>query len=272
MKSGLIACTPLLFLGTGQAHAIDNSFGVGTNYTDYSKAFGSRRESAVESTTRLGTTSFTLAVTQGRRKFEDESHSALRLSGALYQNWTDRFYTRTYGSLSSSKPVFTTREIGTDLNLKILDGTVATIGGKAARYSGRRDALAWAVGATQYFRGGFATYRFTRYDVESLGKSHGHMATLRIKDGAGPGSTQLWLGAGNSLQEELFTADRRGKFRSVALQRIQPIKGPVALTVSLGRTWYDMPEGDHKGTRLSLGLAIDHRLFAGQASRGKRRL
>jgi YaiO family outer membrane protein len=271
MKYALIACVPALVLTAGPAWASDNSVGLSTNYTDYSKAFGSRRESAAESTTKLGSTSFTLGVTQGRRKYADESYSAVRVSGTVYQNWTDRLYTRTYGSLSSDKPVFATREIGTDLNLKLLSATVATLGAKAARYSGRRDAWAWSLGATQYFRGGFATYRFTQYDVERLGKTRGHMATVRVKDGAGAGATQLWLGTGNSLHEELFTADRRGKFRTVAIQRVQPIKGPVALTLSVGRTWYDTSAADYRGTRLSLGLTIDHRLFGGQGAKPTRR-
>lgn len=269
MKRAIPMIAPALLAGALPAEAADYNAAVNANLTDYSNGFGSRRETTAESTTRFGATSFTIGLSQARRKYEDESYSAVRLAGSLYQNWTDRFYSRTYGSVSSGKPVFATRELGADLNFKLLPNTVATVGGKASRYHGRRDALAWSAGATHYFAGGFATYRFTGYDVEGRGKSHGHLATLRIKDGAGKGSTQLWLGAGNSLHEELLTTDRRGKFRSVALQRIQPVEGPVSLSVSLGRTWYDTPGGDYRGTRVAVGLMIDDRIFGGQSSRGR---
>lgn len=263
MKKPLLLCAPMVIVCAAPAQAVDYDIAARANVTDYSKGFGSRRETTAESTTKLGDTSLTLAASQAKRKYDDETYSAVRVAGTIYHNWTDRLYTRTYGSLSSSKPVFATRELGTDFNLKVLPGTVATLGAKAARYHGRRDALSWSAGATHYFGGGFATYRFTAYDVEGLGKSHGHMATARIRDGVRGGSTQLWLGAGNSVHEELLSADGKGKFRSVAIQRVQPIKGPVSMTFSLGRTWYDTPASKYHGTQAAIGLSLDGNWLGG---------
>lgn len=266
MKKALILCAPALFASAAPSGAVDYDIAARANVTDYSKGFGSRRETTAESTTRVGDTSFTLGASQAKRKYGDDSFSAFRVAGTIYHNWTDRLYTRTYGSLSSNKPVFATRELGTDFNLKVLPGTVATVGAKAARYYGRRDALSWSAGATHYFRGGFATYRFTAYDVEGLGKSRGHMATLRIRDGGRAGSTQLWLGAGNSVHEELLSADSKGTFRSVAVQRVQPIKGPVSMTFTLGRTWYDTPAGNFHGTQAAIGLTLDGNVLGARAA------
>lgn len=117
------------------------------------------------------------------------------------------------------------------------------------------------VRAAIYFSGGFATYRFTAYNVDRLGKSHGHLATVRIKDGKGLGSTQLWVGSGSSLHEEdILLSGREGKFRSVALSRVQPLKGPVSLTISLGRTWYNTATADYRGTKASVGLSFSGRV------------
>jgi len=258
MIRAYFVCAPVLLAFAGAGQAADNSFTANASGTDYSKAFGSRRDMTVEATTDLGATAFTIGVSHGKRKFDAESHSAVRLTGTVYHDWSDRFYTRTFASISSDKPVYATREIANDFNYKALPNAVLTIGGKIARYADNRDARSWSGGASYYFPGGFATYRFTAYDVDRLGKSHGHLATVRIKDGKrGIGSTQLWLGSGSSLhEEEVLLTDRRGNFRSVALQRVQPIKGPLSLHIAVGRTWYDIDTAKYQGTKVTVGLAL----------------
>ena len=261
MAKVYLSCAPILLAFAASAHAADSNFAVSTNGTDYSKAFGSRRETTAESTTDFGATAFTISASQAKRKYEDDSFSAVRLAGTIYHDWSDRFYTRTSVSVSSNKPVFAKRELASDFNLKVLPNAVLTVGGKAARYYDNRDVLSWSAGATYYFGGGFATYRFTSHDIDRLGKSHGHLATVRIKDGKGSGSTQLWLGSGSSLhEEEILLSGSKGKFRSVALNRVQPLKGPVSLNISLGRTWYNTATADYRGTKASIGLSFSGRV------------
>lgn len=258
MTKAYLLCAPVLLACASAGQAAVQSFTANAAGTDYSGAFGSRRDMTVESTTDLGATAFTLGVSHGKRKSEAETYSAVRLAGAVFHDWSDRFYSRTYASVSASKPVYATREIANDFNYKALPNTVLTVGGKIARYADNRNARSLSGGASYYFPGGFATYRFTSYDVDTLGKSHGHQATFRVKDGKrAKGSTQLWLGSGTSLHEdEVLLTDRRGKFRSVTLQRVQPLKGPLALNVAVGRTWYDTDAAKYHGTRISVGLAL----------------
>ena len=91
--------------------------------------------------------------------------------------------------------------------------------------------------------------------MTGLGKSHAHLASFRLKDGRGAGSTQLWLGSGSSLHEQLqFAGARDGKYRSVAIQRVQPLHGPISLNLGLGRTWYQTDDGRYHGTTLTFGL------------------
>lgn len=230
---------------------------VSTEQTNYSGALGKRFESSVETTTDLGDTAFTINVSHGKRHVGDERFKSLRISGVVYHDWSEKFYTRSSFGVSSNKPVFATREAATDFNYKLLPNTIATVGAKYARYHRGRDVLSWSAGASVYFKGGLATYRLTAFDVDNSGKGIGHMATLRLKDGNGVGYTQLWAGAGSSLHDaDVFLAGNKGKYRTVSLQRVQPVAGPVAVYLMAGRSWYDTPANDYKGTTAGVGLAI----------------
>lgn len=249
---------PVLLACATAAGAAETKFSLSAGYTDYSKAFGTRRETTAESTTDLGRTAFTVSLSHGQRKFEKDSASALRVSGTIFHDWNSRIYTRTNLAVSSDKPVYATREIANDVNFKLLPTVVATVGGKYARYHDNRDVKSLSAGGTWYFAAGFVTYRYSAFDVERLGNGHGHMATVRIKDGNGDGATQLWLGSGTSLHEqEVLLSGRRGDYRSVALQRVQPIRGKVSATVTLGRAWYDTQTENYRGTTASLGLRVN---------------
>ncbi|MDP9423929.1 MAG: YaiO family outer membrane beta-barrel protein [Pseudomonadota bacterium] len=235
--------------------AADSKFLLTTELTDYSSGFGRRRETTAEYSADFGRTAFTISASQARRRFESDSFKAFEVSGTLYRDWNDRLYTRTHVALASDKPVFASRQFANDFNLKLLPKTVVTVGGKYARYYGDRDVLTWSVGGTRYFGDAFVTYRYSNHDVARLGKSHSHLATFRMKDPRGSGQTQLWLGAGSSLHEqEVLLSGRKGSYRGVSLQRVQPIKGPLAVNLTVGRTWYDTSATDYRGTTASIGL------------------
>jgi YaiO family outer membrane protein len=235
--------------------AVDSRLLLNTELTDYSSGFGRRRETTAEYSADFGRTAVTVGVSQARRKFEADSYKAVELSGTVYRDWNDRLYTRTHAAMASDKPVFASRQFANDFNLKLLPNTVVTVGGKYARYYGKRDVLSWSAGGTFYFGGGFASYRFTAHDVDRLGNSHSHLASFRLKDPRGSGQTQLWLGGGTSLHEqEILLSGRKGSYRSIALQRVQPIRGPLAVNLAVGRTWYDTSAADYRGTTASVGI------------------
>jgi YaiO family outer membrane protein len=251
----LIILAPLALLA-GPAHAADSDVALNTELSDFSGQFGSRRISTAEYGNDLGDTSFSLALSQGRRRFDGSSASSVRVSGTLFHDWSDRVYTKTTASLSRDRPVFATRELATDVNLKVFSGAVLTVGGKLSRYFGNRDARSLSAGGAWYFGGGYVSYRYSGYDVDGLGRSHGHLATFRLKDGKGSGATQLWLGSGSSLQEEqAWLSDPKGRFRSASVQRIQPLAGPVSLRIGVGRSWYKTPVADYHGNMATLGIS-----------------
>jgi YaiO family outer membrane protein len=259
---------PILFACAAAAHAgdskpslanvVDNKISLSTSYSDYSGAFGKRWESSAEWSRHQGRTAFVVTASHAKREFEQDSFSAVRLSGTVYHDWSDRVYTRTSAGVSANKPVFASREISNDFNFKPIPGAVVTVGGKYARYYGGRDVLSWSAGGTWYFGRGFANYRFSSFDVDKLGKSHSHLATFRLKDGGGKGYTQMWLGSGTSLHEqEPFFAGRPGKYRSIALQRSQPVARRVSIQLAVGRSSYDTTAAKYHGTNVSIGLAFN---------------
>ena len=236
--------------------AVDPKLLLSTQYTYFTDGFGKRWQTGAEYSADLGRTAFTLSAKQAKRTFATESFSAVELSGTLYHDWNDTLSTRTQIGLSSDKPVFASRQVATDLNLKLVPQTVLTLGGKYARYYGRRDVVSWSAGGTWYFGDGSVGYRFTLSDVDKLGKSHSHLATVRLKDPRGSGLTQLWLGAGTSLHEqEVLLAGQKGSYKSISLQRVQPIAGELALNLQVGRSWYDTGATDYQGTTASVGLS-----------------
>jgi YaiO family outer membrane protein len=236
--------------------AVDANLLLTSELTDYSAGFGRRRETTAEYSADFGRTAVTLSASHAKRKFEADSFKAVELAGTVYRDWNDRLYTRTHVALASDKPVFASRQLANDFNVKLLSNAVVTVGGKYARYYGDRDALSWSAGGTWYFGGGFASYRYSNYDVDRLGKSHSHLASFRLKDPRGNGQTQLWLGSGTSLHEqEVLLSGRKGSYRSVALQRVQPIKGPLSVNLVVGRTWYDTNAANYRGTTASVGLS-----------------
>jgi len=271
MKNAILTCSTVLFACAAYAPAqaqtspmkslptnlSSTSFNLTSELTNYSKVFGTRRETTAESIIDLGSTSIVLSGSHGRRKFSDSTYSSVRFGGTIYHDWSDRFYTRTSIGASSNKPIFARREVAQDFNFKLLPSAVLMVGGKYAKYYGGTEARSLSAGGTYYFGGGFASYKFSAYDVSRLGNSYSHQASVRLKDGKGDGLTQLWLGAGSSLHDaEFLPTVAKGNYRSLELQRVQPIAGPIAITVGLGRTWYDTSAGRYHGTNATIGLAV----------------
>ena len=106
------------------------------------------------------------------------------------------------------------------------------------------------------------TYRYSLLDSHLLGRSHAHLASVRLKDPGGSGSTQLWFGQGSSLYDVVpLQSAKAGHFTSVTLRREQPIAGGVKLNFGLNRTWYRTPTGNYRGTGLLAGLSVANPLF-----------
>lgn len=256
MRHLLCACALLSAVAT-PALAAQTTASATLEYTDFSDGFGDRLVGEASVTGRWSATTLTFDLAHGRRDYGDEDFSGTRGRATLYQDWSDRFYTRTSVALATNSPVFPGHDISQEVNYKFLPNAVATGAVRHIRYYRGRDALALSAGGTYYFKGGFGSYRYTSYDVEGVGRTHGHLATVRINDSAGRGETQLWLGAGNSLHDyDWLPETSRGRVRSVALRRVQPIKDRIALDLTVGKSWHDAGAVDYDGTSIRVGLVL----------------
>ena len=141
--------------------------------------------------------------------------------------------------------------------MKVAPGVVLSVAGKAARYYDGVDVNALSAGTSWYFHGGSFSYRLTHYGSERMGSGNAHLASFRLIDRAGAGSTQLWLGIGSSLIDQSLTPQiQKGSFRSVAIRRVQPVGANVALSFGLGQDWYKMRVGSFTALRPSLGVVF----------------
>jgi YaiO family outer membrane protein len=230
---------------------------VRVEYTDFSKLYGSRTVLTAES--KLGTgqrTQFIVSGSAGERT-GGSTHRAAQASVAVVHDWTDRLSTQTTAAQANNGFVFARTMVGQDISYKVGRGLVGTIGGKYSNYGGGHDVATWSAGAAYYWRGAFINYRYSIYASNRFGRSHAHLASLRLYDpGSGKGFTQLWVGHGTSLFEVELPRTANGSFTSVALQRSQPIGGGIALNVGVNRGIYRTPTGRYSGTGMTGGLSF----------------
>lgn len=225
-------------------------------YLSYSSGFGSRRTVNARSRIGSGKTKLFVGLAQGQRKAENERHRAARVSAALVRDWSPYLSTRTAVSIASDKPVFVNREAIQDVSWKVLPETVVTVGARYARFHNDVDVVSWTAGASQYFRGGLVSYRFSSFQTEGLGHSVGHLANVKLIDRGG--SNQLWLGRGTAINDgDWLPTAQKGKFTNVELRRSQKVGGGMAITAGLRRSWYRTPATNFRGTGVHLGVTFE---------------
>lgn len=250
LAAALLACPAVV-------HAQTANTSIGVAYTDYSKAFGSRRIATADVSGLLGSARLSFTLSSGERRFADVKFKGTRVGGSVTNDWTDRLSTRTSVSVASNEPVFARSEIAQDISYKPIQNAVLTVGGKRATYFGGTHVNSWSAGGTYYFRGASVGYRFSAFDTKGLGVSHAHQLNVRVPDPGGRGSTQLWVGKGSSLQDLAWLPTAgRGKYTSVAARRLQPVADGVAFSIAADRTWFDTPTANHTGTTVRIGFDV----------------
>jgi len=238
-------------------------------YLSYSGPNGSRI--TVDARTRIdaGDTKLDFALSQGVRKAGDEKFNATRAQATLVHNWSSRFSSRTSASIATSNPVFVNRELIQDISFKVTPTTVLTAGGRYARYDPGLDAWSWSLGAAQYFRGGFVSYRFSSFDIDQLGHAVGHLVSARLDDPYG--GNQVWFGHGTALHDaDWLGAPEKGNYTQIEYRRTQPIAGGVSVSLGVKRNWYDTPSTKFHGTGVRLGLIFNGRSAVQQEEVAKR--
>lgn len=257
MKYSCLALA-IMALAGAPAYAQSTEVTGEVEYTDFNDGMGHRLVGSAWLDLDLGETAVVTKVSAGERDFGDESHSGVEGEIAVYHDWNDILSTRTSASLASDDVVFAQRSIEHDFNFKVMPKTVLLAGIKHVEYDGGLDALVLSAGVTRYFKGGFISYRFNRYDLDGLGNTRSHLVSVRFNDGGdSKGSTQIWLGRGTALQEVDFAATPfRGHSTGVSLRRVQPLGEKLNLNVAAGYTKFDTEFNDYSGVSLKAGLTL----------------
>lgn len=242
----IILCISLAassFLFSLQTFARDLSLTAGYDYTDYSGSHGSRNVTFTELKNKLEHGAFVVNISQGKRDYgQGESWEALRGRATVWYNWNPWLSTRTGMAIAENTPVFARRDIQQDISLKVLPGSLLTVGYRFANYFGNIDVNALS-GAFSLYTGQFiSTWRYTYYDTEDSGESYSNIISLRMNDRTGGGNTQLWLSRGTGAYTYDWSPNtRKGKIESISIRRIQPLTEQLFLGLTLGKQWYDTP-------------------------------
>jgi len=232
--------------------------GFNTEHTAYSGGRGSRSVGTFDAVLRMSQdTKVILAFGGGQRRVQGNDTRALRASATLSHDWSSRLSTRTSLELASNGELFAHSVFGQDVSYRLTRSVTATAGGKYSSWAGGDHVTAWSAGASYYLPGLSASYRYSLLDSSKLGGSHTHLASLRISDPHGSGSTQLWAGAGSSLYDvNPQLTDKTGSFRSITVRREQPIGHGVSVSAGLGRSWFKAPTGNYRATSLLFGINV----------------
>ncbi|MEJ1098271.1 MULTISPECIES: YaiO family outer membrane beta-barrel protein [unclassified Pseudoxanthomonas] len=231
---------------------------VSIEHVDYSDGHGQRNVANVEVVGSFDATTVVLSAATGKRDYgENVAFSGSRFQAVAYHDWHPKLSTRTAATFSTDDPVFVNREVVHDFNLKVIPNTVLTAGGKYSKYHWDVSVVGLSVGATYYFNRLSTSYRYTGYRRSSGGNSHGNVASLRLKDHGGGGSTQLWLGKGTSVHEyEWMDELQDGKLRNASLRRVQPLTQKWTLDASIGKVWYETPATKFDGAAAKVGVTL----------------
>lgn len=252
------AIATLAFACSATAYAGIEKTTVSIEHVDYSEGHGQRNVANLEAVGSFNATTIVVSAAAGKRDYgNDVAFSGSRFRAVSYHDWHPKLSTRTAVSLSTDDPVFVNREAVHDFNLKVVPDTVLTIGGRYSNYYGDISVAGLSVGATYYVDRLSASYRYTGYRRSSGASSHGNVASLRLKDDAGSGSTQLWLGKGTSVHEyEWLSELQDGKLKSATFRRVQPLPQKWALDASVGKIWYETPATKFVGVSAQIGATL----------------
>jgi YaiO family outer membrane protein len=233
------------------------SSAVRLEYTDFSKLYGDRAVVTAESKVGTGrATHLLFSLSGGQRRGGGTTSRATQATVAVDHDWSSRLSTHTAAGVATNGLVFARTQFAQDVSYKLAKGLVGTVGGKFATYGNRNNVAAWSAGAGYYLPGASFSYRYSLFASNRFGRSHAHLASVKVNDPGGSGATQLWVGRGTSLYELDLPRSANSRFTSLALQRSQPIGGGVALNFGVNRGWYRSPTGSYSGSGVVAGLSF----------------
>lgn len=255
MKKGCLLLLALPVALPVQGMTLDG-LTVGYDHTDYSAGYGKKHIVSAELKSVFDRGAAVMSMARGYRDYDHgESFQGTRGRATVWYDWSPLLSTRTGLSLGDNSPVFVRREVLNDFNLKLLKGTMLTVGGRHASYFHNTEVNAFSAGGSWYPGPVILAYRYTTYDTVGAGGSYSHLASVRLRDSQGPGYTQLFASTGTGA----YTYDwsptvRSGKLHSLSLKRVQPLTENVSLNLIAGKQWFETPVASYSGLNGQLAV------------------
>ena len=230
------------------------SIEVSAESQDYSKGYGSLRSVKLEYRVDFADTTVTFSPTIGERHVSGSSVTGVGAALTVYHDFNDTISTRTRAFVAENQPVFANVDLAQDVNVRVAEKTVATVGARWARYFGNQDVWFVSGGLRQYFKGGSVAYRLTWVKPDGRDAFLAQLASLTINDGRGRGKTQFWANYGGASFDRALDSSFTGKDYGGTVQRIQPLDQTLSLSLTAGLESYARPVGRVEGSKLGLGL------------------
>lgn len=250
---GATACTLL----AGTAHAASwQQIALRGGHVDYTDGNGTRSISELEYLFRTGKNVAVFTAAHGRRDWSAARAAGLRLDASVHHQWTRRLGTRTAVQWGDDARVFARRGIEQNLAVALGRHSTATAGARRTWYAGGNETTAYYAEGSRTLGRATLRFRHTRYNTTGIGRSHGNLASVRLKDRAGAGSTSVWLGQATSVQQYAWSEQALpGRSASIAVQRSQPLAEGWTLSAGVENTWNRTGSGrryEARGVRLGI--------------------
>lgn len=218
---------------------------IGYEHRNYSKDRGERNLEFLEYSNKFNNGGFVAKLSSADRDFgSGVSDRGTEGKLDIYYDWNDYLSTKSGITLSDNTFAFLHKEYRQDFNIKPRKNLVVNLGLKTTEYAKDVDVNAWSSGLSWYSKRVILSYKYTDYNSDEKGNSHGNTLSGKLKDIEGKGNTQLWLGFGTgaySYEWDPTNSKLSGDFKSITVRREQPFLNNWLLGISAGKNWYETP-------------------------------
>ncbi|EBY9583087.1 YaiO family outer membrane beta-barrel protein, partial [Salmonella enterica subsp. enterica serovar Newport] len=161
MKKGCLLLLAIPVMQPAHGMTLDG-LTLGYDHTGYSDGYGTKNVVFAELKSVFDRGAAVANVARGYRGYDHgESFQGTRGRVTVWYDWSPLLSTRSGLSLGDNSPVFVRREVLNDFNLKLVKGTLLTVGGRHASYFHNTEVNSFSAGGTWYIGPVILAYRYT---------------------------------------------------------------------------------------------------------------
>ncbi len=257
MNKQLLYCVAILAYPTLLMANENKQITIGYEHRDFSQGRGSSNIGHIEFKNKFTNGAVVADIAGGERDFgKHQQFDGVKGKVDVYYTWNNYLSTRTGITLSNNNPAFVDEEYLQEFTVKVLDNVTMLAGAKYAKYHDNTELKAYSAGVSVYTKRLVYSYKYTDYNSSKTKNGYGNLASVKLKDQTGSGSTQLWVSQGKNahLYDWLPDASVKKDSKGVSIRRVQPITDSVSVAVSIGKNWYKTPDYKYHNTEGKLDV------------------